>query len=231
MESKKICIFACGGHGLRMGREIPKQFIRIGGKTILQLSMERVLDALGTVKSIVVLPEEYVEWWREECKRMNFIPPQTLVKGGITRFHSVRNALEKVRGEAVVGIHDGVRPLCSVQLVRRLFEEAAEYGSAVPVIPVTDTLKVLERRDDGSFAGVPGAVADRNVLFGAQTPQVFRSEMILSAYSNAFNPAFTDDASVVEAAGKEIHYIDGERNNLKITTEDDLLLARFLLGL
>lgn len=214
-----------------MGREIPKQFIRIGGKTILQLSMERVIDALGEVKCIVVLPEEYVGWWKDECGKMNFMVQQTLVKGGITRFHSVRNALEKIKEpDALVGIHDGVRPLCSAALVAKLYEEAAKHDSAVPVVPVVDTLKVLKRSAEGEFSSISGVKADRSVLFGAQTPQVFDSGLIREAYAGAYDPSFTDDASVVEADGKTVHYIDGERNNLKITTEEDLLLARFLLG-
>lgn len=231
MERQKICIFACGGHGVRMGRDIPKQFLRLGSKTILQLSMEKVIDALGQIKCVVVLPEEYIGWWREECGKMDFMVQQTLVKGGITRFHSVRNALQKVDDNALVGIHDGVRPLCSTELVRSLYDAAQINGSAVPVVPVTDTLKTLCRNQDGTFATMSGAKADRSMLFGAQTPQVFDGEMIKKAYALAYDTSFTDDASVVEAYGEDVHYIDGERNNLKITTEEDLLLARFLLGL
>jgi len=214
-----------------MGRDIPKQFLRLGQKTILQLSIEKVAHALGEVKCIVVLPAEYIDWWRQECGRMDFMVPQTLVKGGITRFHSVKNALEKVGPDTLVGIHDGVRPLCGEELVRRLYAQAEQYGSAVPVVPVIDTLKVLNRTQDGGFATIEGAKADRSVLFGAQTPQVFTSEIITKAYTCAYDPSFTDDASVVEADGNSVRYIDGERNNLKITTQEDLLLARFLLGL
>lgn len=231
MEQRKVCIFACGGHGTRMGGDIPKQFLRLGDKTILQLSIERVNEALGSVKSIVVLPQEWMGWWKEECARTGFDLQQSLVKGGITRFHSVRNALDKVPSGCIVGVHDGVRPCCSAALIARLFDEAQRYPAVVPVTPVTDTLKVLSRNPDGELETIQGASADRSVLFGAQTPQVFRSEVLVKAYSQAYGTAFTDDASVVEASGCRIRYVEGERNNLKITTREDLPLAAFILGL
>ena len=129
----------------------------------------------------------------------------------------------------MVAVHDGVRPLASTALIRRLFELAGSHNAVVPVIPITDTLKTLKRNDAGELEELPGAGADRSIMFGAQTPQLFRSRVLKSAYSLPYDTAFTDDASVVRASGVEIHYCEGEKYNLKITTADDLEVARRLL--
>lgn len=226
MERKKYCIFACGGHGTRMGGETPKQFLRIGGKTILQLSIERICDAVPEVRVVVVLPQEWIEFWKEECGRSMTDIPQTLVKGGITRYHSVKNALEHVPDGAVVAVHDGVRPFVSRGLVKSLFEKAEARKAVVPVIPVTDTLKAL----DGNMQEIEGVNPDRSILFGAQTPQVFSSEMLKAAYGQPYNVLYTDDASVARSYGVDIEYVPGEKYNIKITTPEDLFLARALLS-
>ena len=231
MEKKKYCIFACGGRGTRMGSPLPKQFLRLGEKTILQISIEQILKAVPDVHPVVVLPEDYFEFWASECKKTNFHAAQSIVAGGFTRFHSVRNALEKITDEdAVVAVHDGVRPLASTALIRRLFELAGSHNAVVPVIPITDTLKTLKRNGAGELEELPGEGADRSIMFGAQTPQLFRSRVLKSAYSLPYDTAFTDDASVVRASGVEIHYCEGEKYNLKITTSDDLEVARRLLS-
>ena len=171
-----------------------------------------------------------MSYWRSYCLERNFTCPQVLVKGGITRFHSVKNALEKVPEGAVVAVHDGVRPLVTAELVRDMFEKAETEHAVIPVIPCIDTIKVLEKK--GEFlVPIPGASVDRSVLFGAQTPQVFHSELLKDAYSQAYDTSFTDDASVVEKYGKSLSYIIGERLNIKITTQDDLILARAILSL
>ena len=214
-----------------MGSPLPKQFLRLGEKTILQISIEQILKAVPDVHPIVVLPEDYIEFWASECRKNNFHAAQSIVAGGFTRFHSVRNALEKITDEdAVVAVHDGVRPLASTALIRRLFELAGSHNAVVPVIPVTDTLKTLKRNDAGELEELPGAGADRSIMFGAQTPQLFRSGVLKRAYSLPYDTAFTDDASVVRASGVEIHYCEGEKYNLKITTADDLEVARRLLS-
>ena len=226
---ENYCIFACGGSGTRMGSDIPKQFLRIGGKTILQLSMEKVASAVPGVRMVIALPAAWREWWLEECRNMNIELRQSLVEGGITRYHSVKNALEKVPESAIVAVHDAVRPFVSEALVAEAFAHAAEYGSAVPVIPVTDTLKVLRKDENGNLEEIPGASADRSVMFGAQTPQVFSSDMLKEAYRQPFDTAFTDDASVVARTGVKIHYIPGEKYNIKLTTPEDMLLADLLM--
>lgn len=229
MSRKKICVFACGGHGSRMGAELPKQFLRVGDKTILQISIEKMIEAVPDVHIVLVLPSEYVSYWKQECSRQHFRIPQSIVDGGITRFHSVKNALSKLPDDAIVAVHDAVRPLVSVELVRRLFTLAEEHPAVVPVVPVIDTLKVLQKDENGILRTIQGAKADRSVLFGAQTPQLFWSETLKSAYKLPYDTLFTDDASVVEASGVEVFYTEGERYNIKVTTPEDMLfLGRFL---
>ena len=233
MDMKKYVVVVAGGSGTRMGAQVPKQFLELDGKAILRRTIEVFLEAIPVVNVITVLPEEHIQYWRDYCYKTNFICPQLLVKGGITRFHSVRNALEKVPEGALVAIHDGVRPLLSISLVNELFAKAESAKTAIPVIPCIDTMKVLKKKvwDDGSetLSAVSGEVADRSVLYGAQTPQVFHSDLLKAAYTQAFDTAFTDDASVVERYGKSLSYVMGERLNMKITTQEDLVLAEAVL--
>lgn len=223
------------GSGTRMGAEMPKQFIELEGKAILQRTIEVFKDAYPDISVVTVLPEQHIEYWKDYCYRKSFVCPQILVKGGITRFHSVKNALKKVPDGAVVAVHDGVRPFVSVDLVRRLFDETESAVSAIPVLPCVDTMKVLSKTTDNQgrevLAAVPGASVDRSVLFGAQTPQVFHSEVLKQAYEQAFDTAFTDDASVVEKYGKNLSYLIGERFNIKITTRDDLIIAGAVMSM
>lgn len=171
-----------------------------------------------------------MDYWRKYCLDRNFICPQILVQGGITRFHSVRNALAKVPDGAVVAVHDGVRPLVSPGLVREMFRMAETLPAVIPVVPCVDTMKVL-KMEEGVLSVVPGTAADRSVLYGAQTPQIFHSEVIKDAYSMAYDTSFTDDASVLERYGKSLSFVIGERLNIKITTREDLLLARAVMSL
>ena len=230
MNRKKYVIVMAAGSGTRMGSDLPKQFIELGGKAILQMTMETFLRACPDISVITVLPEDHMSYWKTYCLERNFTCPQVLVKGGITRFHSVKNALEKVPEGAVVAVHDGVRPLVSEELVRSMFEKAESEQALIPVVPCVDTMKVLEKKGDSLFT-VLGASVDRSMLYGAQTPQIFHSEILKEAYSQAYDTSFTDDASVVEKYGKSLSYVIGERLNLKITTQDDLLLARAILSL
>ena len=230
MERKKYVVIMAAGSGTRMGAQVPKQFLELGGKAVLQRTIEVFQRACEGISVITVLPKEHMNYWRDYCLSRNFTCPQVLVAGGITRFHSVRNALAKVPEGALVAVHDGVRPLVTEELVRKLFETAEREQAVVPVIPCVDTMKVLESKD-GVLKAIPGAKADRSVLYGAQTPQVFHSEIVMGAYMMAYDTAFTDDASVVEKYGKDICYIEGERFNIKITTRDDLVLAKAIEAL
>ena len=207
----------------------------IDGKVILRRTIEVFLEASPDVSVITVLPKQYLDYWKDYCYKNNFICPQILVSGGITRFHSVKNALKRVPDGALVAVHDGVRPLVSVQLVRDMFEKAESTQALIPVVPCVDTMKVLQKNvwPDGSetLTAVTGQTVDRSVLYGAQTPQIFHSEILKGAYDQAFDTAFTDDASVVEKHGKSLSFVIGERLNIKITTTEDLTLAQAVLNI
>lgn len=222
------------GSGTRMGSDTPKQFLELGGRMILRRTIETIVSACPGVTVVTVLPEQHIGFWKDYCYRTNMICPQILVKGGITRFHSVRNALEKVPDGALVAVHDGVRPLVSEELIEKLFKKADQCQSAIPIVPCIDTMKVLQHKvwEDGTetWAEIPDQKADRSVLYGAQTPQVFHSEILKAAYAQAFDTAFTDDASVVARYGKSLSYMMGERLNIKITTQEDLVLAEAILN-
>ena len=233
MGRKKYVVMMAAGSGTRMGAQMPKQFLELDGKAILRKTIETFLEACPDISVITVLPGQYVDYWRDYCYRNNFICPQILVKGGITRFHSVRNALKKVPDGSVVAVHDGVRPLLTEDMIRNMFDRAEECPAFIPVVPCVDTMKVLQKKvwDDGSetLSAIPGQSVDRSVLYGAQTPQIFHSELLKAAYDQAYDTAFTDDASVVERYGKSLSYIIGERLNIKITTSEDLVLAEAVM--
>ena len=225
MERKKFLIVTAGGMGTRMGGSVPKQFIQLEGKPILRLTIERFLEAVPDVQVITVLPEAHISTWRQYCIKEDFTCPQRLVKGGFTRFHSVKNALAFVPDGALVAVQDGVRPLLSIGKIRELFTLAQNVPALIPVMPVTDTLKVLDRKKDGTLAA-SGESIDRSRIFGAQTPQLFYSELLKQAYGQGFDTLFTDDASVAERYEIPLTFVEGERHNIKITTPEDLVLAR-----
>ena len=206
-----------------MGSEVAKQFLLLGGEPILQRSILRFVEAVPGIRVITVLPSAQIPRWKELCQQYSFNVPQIVVQGGITRYHSVRNALEKLPDGALVAIHDGVRPLVSKDLIKNMFAAMEEHRALVPATSVTDTLKSREPR-------VPDP--DRSVLVAVQTPQIFRSEDIRSAYSSqGFDMSFTDDASVAKAAGIPVDFFPGEKYNIKITVPEDLRLAEILLSL
>ena len=215
---KKIAIIVAGGKGLRMGGDLPKQFIPIAGKPLLMHTLQRFYDAVPDVERYLVLPEEHIACWQELCKKYRFNLPCRLVKGGATRFHSVKNGLDALtETEGIVAIHDGVRPFPSKKLIVEAFAKAEEKGAVIPVMPVTETLRQLNEK--GS------AVVDRNLYRLVQTPQVFKLDWLKEAYKQPYNALFTDDASVVEATGKGVSLIEGNRENIKITHPEDLLWA------
>ncbi|MBR4808757.1 MAG: 2-C-methyl-D-erythritol 4-phosphate cytidylyltransferase [Bacteroidales bacterium] len=223
MSRPVYAVFVAGGSGTRMGGGVPKQFLELGGIPVLQRSVERFLEAEPSAHVITVLPSQHMATWQELCIRHAVSFPQAVVAGGMTRFHSVLAALAKVPDGAIVSIHDGVRPLVTPALVRSMLDAMAAPGgprALVPVVPVVDTLRSTE-------PGVPAP--DRSRLVAVQTPQMFLSEVIKDAYRQPYDTSFTDDASVVERAGVAVATIPGERFNIKITTPEDLRLARLLL--
>ena len=221
MRRKIYGIFVAGGSGTRMGGEVPKQFLLLDGKPILQWTIERFLEADPEMKIITVLPRTHFQTWKNLCATHSFDCPQTLVAGGLTRFHSVQNALRKVPDSVIVSIHDGVRPLATPTLVRRMLDRMqAGERALLPVVKVVDTLRSTE-------PGLPAP--DRSRTVAVQTPQMFLSEDIKAAYAQAYDLSFTDDASVAERAGIPLAFEEGERFNLKITTPEDLVLAEAVL--
>ena len=234
MQRDKYLILVAGGSGTRMGGNIPKQFMEINGRSILHHSLSRFVSAVPDIRVLTVLSDEWKQPWTEYCYRHNLTVPQKLVTGGITRFHSVKNALEKVPDGAVVAVHDGVRPLVRGEVLRRIFSAAETSPAVIPVIPSVDTLRVVRRRElpDGQvvFEPVPGVSPDRNMLFRVQTPQVFHSELLKAAYSRPYETSFTDDATVAESAGIPLSFVEGDPLNIKITTPDDLVFAKAVLS-
>ncbi|MBO4468760.1 MAG: 2-C-methyl-D-erythritol 4-phosphate cytidylyltransferase [Bacteroidales bacterium] len=228
MAKKVYGVFVAGGSGVRMGTEVPKQFLELGGRPILQQSILKFMYAVPDLIPVLALPADHIATWKRLCVENRFDLPQIVVEGGITRFHSVRNALAKVPDGALVLIHDGVRPLISTDLIKRILDISAGERNVIPVMPVTDTLKSLVPAGDGTFVSSGDPDPDRGKLFGAQTPQLFLSEQIKKAYELGYNQSFTDDASVARAANIPLTYIAGERYNIKITTPEDLDLAEKL---
>ena len=206
-----------------MGADRPKQFLEIGGKPILRHTIERFQAFDPKVDIILVLPAAQKDWWRDYCRQSGFLERYTLTSGGITRFHSVQNALRYVQEEGIVAVHDGVRPLVSRSLLERMFAAAEEYKAVIPALPVVESM----RRVDGESS----EPVSRDGMVLVQTPQLFDARLLKEAYRQPFSPAFTDDASVVEAAGTAVHIVAGDRTNLKITTPDDLDFAARLLSI
>ena len=219
---KKYAIIVAGGSGTRMGADIPKQFIKLGGKPLLQHTIEKFLSLSFPVGIIVVVSPEGKDYWKKYCSETGFLERYAIPSGGITRFHSVANALQYLPDETVVAVHDGVRPLVTAEFLERMFAAGEELGNAVPAVAPVETVREV--------CGPESYVLRRDDIRLVQTPQVFRSEVLKAAYRLPYDPAYTDDASVVEAAGYRINLVDGLRYNLKITTPEDLDLARPLLG-
>ena len=220
---ERYAILVAGGKGLRMGGDIPKQFLPIGGKPVLMRTIEVFREAYPDIHIILVLPVSQQEYWQQLCCEYAFGVPFQIANGGETRFHSVSNGLKLVPGdvEGIVGVHDGVRPFVSVETIQRCYDEAVEYGAVVPVVPIVETVRQLHK--DGTNFTVP-----RDEYKQVQTPQTFRVSLLKEAYRQSYIPAFTDDASVVEALGKPVHLVEGNHENIKITTPADI---RFVNGL
>ena len=216
-------IIVAGGKGLRMGSDIPKQFLPIGGKPVLMRTLERFRAYDDALQIILVLPEAQQEYWRELCRQYHFDVEYQLANGGQTRFHSVQNGLALVPDEAegVVGVHDGVRPFPSIEVIRNCYETARTKKAVIPVIPVVETVRHLE--------GDKSVTVPRGDYRLVQTPQTFDIQLLKAANRQPYNDGFTDDASVVESYGFEITLVEGNRENIKITTPYDLKIAEVLL--
>lgn len=218
---KKFILIVAGGSGNRMGTEIPKQFLELCGKPVLMHTIQVFHDFDPECRIILVLPKDQQPFWDGLCQKHTFSLSHQIVSGGKTRFHSVLNGLSQIDGEGIVFIHDGVRPLVSKETLDRCFNTAKKSGNAIPVLPANESLRKLE--------GDQNISVDRSMYFSVQTPQTFQSEQILEAFRQNYDPAFTDDASVAEKAGFAINMVEGNLENIKITTPTDLIVAEALL--
>jgi len=222
MTKNKIAIIVAGGKGLRMQTIIPKQFIEILGKPVLMHTIEAFYRYDSAIQLIIVLPEYQIEFWKSLCKKHDFKLPHHIVAGGQTRYQSVKNGLNTIDSSALIAIHDGVRPFVSIQTIARCFDEADKNGSAIPVMNLEESIRRVD--ENRSFS------VDRTSYKLVQTPQVFNSDILKKAYKQKLSPLFTDDASVVEALGEKIHLVEGNRENIKITTGFDLMVAETILN-
>ena len=220
---KQYVIIVAGGKGLRMDSDLPKQFILLDKKPVLMHTLERFYEWNASAEFILVLPKEHQEHWKTLCTGLHCKIPHTIADGGETRFQSVQNGLALVEHPSLVAVHDGVRPFVSIDVIANCFEKAKRYEAVIPVIPVTDSIRAMNAT--GSFSP-----ADREKFCLVQTPQVFHSTLLHKAYEQAPSNQYTDDASVVEALEVVgIHLVEGNRENIKITTPFDLLVARSIL--
>ena len=216
-------IIVAGGKGLRMGSDIPKQFLPIGGKPVLMRTLERFRDYSVDLQIILVLPKAQQDYWQKLCQDYAFDIGYLLADGGETRFHSVQNGLSLIPDDAegVVGVHDGVRPFPSIDVIRNCYETARTAKAVIPVIPVVETVRHLQ--------GNTSETVPRNDYRLVQTPQTFDIQLLKAANKQPYNDSFTDDASVVEAFGFDITLVEGNRENIKITTPYDLKIAEVLI--
>ncbi len=219
---KKSVIIVAGGSGSRMHAMMPKQFLLLQGKPMLLHSMERFSFTCRGIDLIVVLPEQHFKTWESLCEQYHVDLPHRVAPGGVTRFDSVKNGLDLIVDEGLVAVHDAARPLVSESLIRAAFDCAIKLGNGVPAIPVQESMRKMEH--DLS------SPVDRNLYRLIQTPQIFTSGSLKSAYRQPYREQFTDDATVVECLGEKINLIPGDYNNIKITNREDMEIAGFLMG-
>jgi 2-C-methyl-D-erythritol 4-phosphate cytidylyltransferase len=214
-------VIVAGGSGKRMGADIPKQFLELAGRPVLMHTIERFKSFNHLIEIITVLPENQLRFWIDLQKKHSFTVPHTLVKGGSNRFFSVRNGLKFVNIPGLVAIHDGVRPFVSIDTIKRCFDTAEKLGNAIPTISPSESLRILN--EQGSLP------VNRMHVKQIQTPQVFNAELIKKAYLQEYSPEFSDDATVLEKTGEKINLIEGNRENIKITNPEDLIISGALL--
>lgn len=219
---KNYVIIVAGGIGTRMKSDVPKQFLQLQGKPLLMHTINSFVKSIPDIHIIVVLSSAYQKDWEELCIKHNFSVPHQLIKGGETRFHSVKNGLALVPENVVVGIHDAARPFVSRSTIINTYTTAAEKGNATPAIPLTESIREI--------TGSANKAVSRDNYRIIQTPQCFVSSRIKKAFLQAYNPSFTDDASVLEADGEQINLVEGNRENIKITTPFDFAIAQQLIN-
>jgi 2-C-methyl-D-erythritol 4-phosphate cytidylyltransferase len=215
---KKYAIIAAGGSGQRMSKDVPKQFLEIKGKAVLWYSVNAFAEAFEDISIIVVAPALHIEKAKEICKQFSNV---LFAGGGDTRFQSVKNGLALVKEKSIVFVHDAARCLVTADLLQRCYAQAVEKGSAIPSLAINDSIRIIA---EGGHKMI-----DRNIIRIIQTPQTFRSHIIIHAFDVAYNEKFTDEATVAENSGQLVHLIEGEQANIKITQPVDLLIAEKIL--
>ncbi len=218
---KQIVIIVAGGSGKRMNSDIPKQFLLLNDDPVLIRTIRAFYQYNPDVEIIVALPSEQKKYWQTLCKKHKFNISHIIVNSGSTRHHTVKNAMANVQPGSLVAIHDGVRPLVSKALIQTCFDTATILGNAIPVLDLSDSIREVD--------GEKNIRADRSRFKLVQTPQVFKSEMLIDAFMQNYNPIFTDEATLVESAGYNIHLVKGQPENIKITTPLDLCIAASVL--
>jgi 2-C-methyl-D-erythritol 4-phosphate cytidylyltransferase len=218
---KKIALIVAGGNGTRMKNDIPKQFLFLKNKPILYYSIKVFLDTYDDIEIILVLPEEHIGKGQEIVDGYFDATKIIITAGGRTRFHSVKNGLALVKDEAIIFVHDGVRCLLTKDLIKKCYEAALELGNAIPAVDCSDSVRMLTSNGN--------KIIDRKKIKLIQTPQTFHSKILLPAYQIDYKDQFTDEATVVEAFGLKVNLIEGEKDNIKITTPEDLIFADLIL--
>ena len=222
-EHNRSVIIAGGGSGNRMGTTIPKQFLLLQNKPVLMHTIQRFFDFDKNIEVILALPESQINYWKNLCKELDFNFKHIVVEGGATRFHSVKNALGLIKTEGFTAVHDAVRPFVSIETIKKCFETAAEKNNAIPVIEPVDSLRIIMKNEN--------FICNRELIRMVQTPQIFKTSILKKAYEQEYSERFTDDASVVENLDIKITMINGNRENIKITSPLDLVIGEAILNL
>ncbi len=219
---RKFSIIVAGGKGLRMGSDLPKQFLLLKEKPVLMRTLEIFSDYDPSMKLILALPEDHIPYWNELCQTYHFNRKVSIVKGGATRYHSVKNALETIAEDGIIAVHDGVRPLITIGLIDRCFKEAEKFKNAIPFIPVSESLREVN--------GEKNQRVDRSKFVMIQTPQVFEVQLLKEAFRQRYRDEFTDEASMIEFMDIPVHLVEGIPQNIKITHPADLVFAEAFLA-
>ena len=218
---KRYAILVAGGSGQRMKSPVPKQFMELNQKPVLMHTIEKFYSAASSIHIVVVLPKSHHSVWATLCQKHQFSIPHQICEGGPSRFQSVRNGLELCVEDSIIAVHDGVRPLIHPDLILNLYCEAEANSAVIPVCPILESIRKVDEKVSKAL--------DRSQYYSVQTPQCFSSDMLKIAYQQTEQSTFTDDASVVEALGKGVHLIKGDRMNIKLTTPEDFVFAEALL--
>jgi 2-C-methyl-D-erythritol 4-phosphate cytidylyltransferase len=218
---KEYVLIVAGGTGTRLKSNIPKQFVELEGTPVLMRTIKVFYDYSPKISIIVVLPENQIDFWKNLCKKKAFDIPHQIIAGGSSRQQSVLNGLKAIKKEGIVAIHDGVRPLVKKDIISRSFTIASQQGNAIAAVPLKDSIRILENGENRAV--------DRKKFRLVQTPQTFLTSLIKNAYDRFFEEEFTDDAGIAERAGEKINLIEGSYDNIKITTSEDILIAKAII--